>query len=192
MASTRVEKEEVAPGVGRFLGEHLAYLKQGFSFSGYERDLLCLNTRDGRFLDVSGASGADSISDGRAAAFLDYDDDGDTDIFLRAMHGPAHFLFRNEIGQRRKSVRVEILGTRSGKDAFGTVVRVKTSQGILARMKSGGCGFLAQHDPRLLFGLKDDDRAEWLEVTWPGGRKERLPGPRAGERVRLVEPPEDR
>lgn len=178
----------MSAGVGRFLGEHLAYLKEGFSFSGYERDLLCLNTRDGKFLDISGTSGADSISDGRAAVFCDYDDDGDTDIFLRAMHGPAHFLFRNEVGQRRKSVRVEILGTRSGRDAFGTVVRLKTSQGILARVKSGGCGFLAQHDPRLLFGLGDDDRAEWLEVTWPGGRTERLPGPRAGERVRLVEP----
>jgi hypothetical protein len=182
-----VEGEGVSVGVGRFLGEHLAYLKEGYSFSGYERDLLCLNLRNGRFLDVSGASGADSITDGRAAVFLDYDDDGDTDVFLRAMHGPAHLLFRNEVGQRRKWVRVEVSGTRSGRDAFGTVVRMKTSQGILARVKSGGSGFLAQHDPRLLFGLLDDDRAEWLEVTWPGGRKERLPGPRAGETVRLRE-----
>jgi hypothetical protein len=187
-----VEAKDVAPGVGRFLGEHLAYLKHGFSFSGYERDLVAISTRDGRFLDISGASGADSISDGRAAVFVDHDDDGDLDIFLRAMHGPAHFLFRNEIGQGRKSARVEILGTRSGKDAFGTVVRVKTSQGILARVKSGGCGFLAQHDPRLLFGLGDDERAEWLEVTWPGGATQRLPGPRAGERVRLVEPSGER
>ncbi len=44
-----------------------AIFKKGFSFSGYERDLLSLNLGDGSFLDVSGISGIDSISDGRGA-----------------------------------------------------------------------------------------------------------------------------
>ena len=176
-----------AAGVGRFLGEHLAYLKEGFSFSGYERDLVCLNTRDGKFLDISGASGADSISDGRDAVFLDYDDDGDLDIFLRAMHGPAHFLFRNEVGQRKKAVRVEILGTRSGRDAFGTVVRMGTSQGTLARLKSGGCGYLAQHDPRLHFGLGSAKTIDRVEVRWPNGNIEVWTGVEPNRIVTLTE-----
>ena len=168
-------------GAEAFLGEHLRLLQGHFSFSGYERDLVCLNRGDGTFLDISGVSGADSVTDGRAAVFLDYDDDGDTDIFLRAMHGPARLLFRNDLGHTRRFLRVALEGTRSGRDAFGAVVRVKTAAGTLTRLKSGGAGFLAQHDPRLLFGLGDSDRAEWVEVTWPSGQRQRMKNVPAGD-----------
>ncbi len=171
----------------KFLGEHLALLKQGRSFSGYERSRVWLNRRGGRFVDISGVSGADTIADGRAAIFWDFDDDGDTDIFLRAMHGPAHFLFRNEIGNRANWLRVALTGTKSGRDAFGAVVRVKTSAGILTKIKSGGAGFLSQHDPRLLFGLGQDKAVEWIEVTWPSGKKQRLKGAKAGTFVKVEE-----
>ena len=187
MASKCVSKEKITPGIVGFLGEHLALLRRGLSFSGYERDLVCLNLGNGRFLDISGISGADSISDGRAAVYFDYDDDGDRDIFLRAMHGRAHLLFRNEIGSEKGFARVVLEGRESGRDAFGAVVRMKTSAGILTRLKSGGSGFLSQSDPRLHFGLGDDRRAEWVEVTWPSGRKQRLAGPAAGSTLRIVE-----
>lgn len=175
-------------GAAGFLGEHLAFLRRDFSFSGYERDLVCLNRKDGTFADVSGVSGLDSMSDGRAAVFLDYDDDGDLDVFLRAMHGRARLLLRNDVGQRRHSLRVELEGTQSGRDAFGAVVRVKCSAGILTKTKSGGSGFLAQHDPRLLFGLGDDRKAEWIEVRWPSGAVQRTGALSAGTRIRLREP----
>ena len=71
---------------------------EGFSFSGHERDLLVLNQGERGFLDVSGVSGADSVGDGRGSVFADLDNDGDLDIFLRAVHGPAHILLRNNIG----------------------------------------------------------------------------------------------
>lgn len=173
--------------IDAFLGEHLALLKQDYSFSGYERDLVMLNLGDGRFMNISPVSGADSLSDGRAAVYFDFDDDGDTDIFLRAMHGPAHFLFRNEIGQDNHWLRVSLAGRASGTDAFGAVVRVKTELGILTRMKSGGSGFLSQSDPRLLFGLGDATKIEWVEVTWPGGRKQRVAGARPGAHLKVVE-----
>jgi len=148
---------------------------------------VALNLRDGRFLDVSGASGADSPTDGRAAVYVDVDDDGDYDVFLKAMHGPAHFLYRNEVGQDARSVRVALRGTKSGRDAFGAVVRLNTPAGVLARMKSGGSGYLSQNDPRLLFGLGDAERAEGLEVAWPSGLRERHAGPAAGASLLLVE-----
>ncbi|MCP4592413.1 MAG: redoxin domain-containing protein [bacterium] len=160
---------------------------EDFSFSGYERDLLQINLGDGHYLNISGVSGADSVSDGRGAVFADFDNDGDQDIFLRAMHGPAHLLFRNQVGQDLNFVRVALRGTRSGWDAFGAVVWLKTSAGVLTQIKSAGAGFLSQSDPRVLFGLGQDERAEWMEVLWPSGLRQRFAGPEAGESVLLVE-----
>ncbi len=149
--------------------------EEGFSFSGYERNHLSLNLAGKEFLDISGISGIDSITDGRAAIFADFDNDGDLDVFLTTPQGQAHLLFRNNIGQENNWIRIALEGgPAAGRDAFGAVVRVRTSAGTLSKVKDGGQGYMSQHDPRLLFGLGSDDRAEWIEVAWPNGENERF------------------
>jgi thiol-disulfide isomerase/thioredoxin len=146
---------------------------QGFSFSGYERDALFLSREGKKFTDISGVSGIDSITDGRAAVFADFDNDGDDDVFLTTIQGSGHLLFRNNVGQDNHWLRVVLEGGKeTGRDAYGSVVRVKTSAGTLTKLKAGGSGFLSQSDPRLLFGLGKDDRAQSIEVTWSNGRVE--------------------
>ncbi len=176
-------------GNSDYTQEHMgAIFREGFSFSGYERNFLALNQGpDLTYLDVSGVSGVDSISDGRGAIFADFDNDGDTDIFQVTLQRTAHYLYRNEIGQDAGFVRIELEGTASGRDAFGAEVRVKTSAGVLTKVKSGGSGFLAQHDPRLLFGLGADKAAEWVEVSWPSGNVQRLQHVTSGSSIRIVE-----
>ena len=147
--------------------------KQGFSFSGYERDGLFLNLGGKKVMDISGVSGIDSITDGRAAVFADFDNDGDYDVFLTTIQGPGHLLFRNNVGQNNHWLRIMLEGgPKLGRDAYGSVVRVKTSAGTLTKVKAGGSGYLSQHDPRLLFGLGQDDHAESIDVTWPNGEVE--------------------
>jgi len=164
-----------------------AIFKEGFSFSGYERDLLMLNLGTGEFLDVSGVSGVDSISDGRGAVFADLDNDGDLDIFLTTAQGEAHYLFRNNVGQDSAWLRVDVEGTAAGRDAYGTVVRVKSSAGLQTKLKSGGGGFLSHHDGRLLFGLGDDEAAEWVEIVWPGGETQRIDDVPARTAIRVIQ-----
>ncbi len=159
----------------------------GFSFSGYERDMVALNLGGGKFLEISGVSGMDSITDGRGSVFADFDNDGDLDVFLRALHGTAHLMFRNNVGNANGFLRMALEGRESGRDAFGAVVRVKTSSGILTKVKSAGSGYLSQSDPRLLFGMGEDAKAEWIEVAWPSGRRDRLDGPPANTSWLLVE-----
>jgi peroxiredoxin len=161
--------------------------EQGFSFSGYERDPLYLNQDGKKFLDISGVSGIDSITDGRAGVFADFDNDGDLDVFVTTIQGQAHLLFRNNVGQSNNYLRISLEGSsKTGRDAYGAVVRVKTSAGVLTKVKSGGEGFISQHDPRLLFGLGREERAESIEVTWPDGKRERFEGDaRAGSNMLL-------
>ncbi len=148
---------------------------QGFSFSGYERDPLYLNLGGKKFTDISGVSGIDSITDGRAGVFADFDNDGDLDVFSTTIQNQAHLLFRNNVGQDNNFLRIVLEGdAQTGPDAYGAVVRVKTSAGILTKIKSGGSGFISQHDPRLLFGLGKDSRAESIEVTWSNGEIEKF------------------
>ena len=162
---------------------------QGFSFSGYERDPLYLNLGNKKFTDISGVSGIDSITDGRAGVFADFDNDGDLDVFSTTIQNQSHLLFRNNVGQDNNFLRVELEGGKDiSRDAFGAVVRVKTSAGTLTKIKSGGSGFISENDPRLLFGLGNDASAQSVEVTWPNGRVERFDGDfAAGSTVLLRE-----
>jgi thiol-disulfide isomerase/thioredoxin len=160
---------------------------QGFSFSGYERDPLYLNLGGKKFTDISGVSGIDSITDGRAGVFADFDNDGDLDVFSTTIQNQAHLLFRNNVGQDNNFLRVVLEGGKElGRDAFGAVVRIKTSAGTLTKIKSGGSGFISQHDPRLLFGLGRDERAESIEVTWPNGTVEKFEGAAAAGSTLLL------
>ncbi len=186
MLASSVELE--AAGNPEYQNDHMArILEDGFSFSGFERDKLYLNDRGNRFVDISGLSGVDAVSDGRGAAYADFDNDGDSDIFLTSLQGQAHHLFRNDVGQHRGFLRVTLDGRDSGHDAYGAQVRVKTSQGVLARIKAGGSGFVSQSDPRLLFGLGDDESAQWLEVHWPSGLTQRFGAVAAGSSVLVRE-----
>lgn len=151
--------------------------QKGFSFSGYERDGLYLNLGTKKFADISGISGIDSITDGRASVFADFDNDGDYDVFMTTIQNESHLLFRNNVGQAGNWLRISLAGGKdSGRDAFSSVVRVKTSAGTLTKIKSGGSGFISEHDPRLLFGLGKDKRAQSIEVTWPNGEVEKFDG----------------
>ena len=151
---------------------------QGFSFSGYERDPLYLNLGGKKFTDISGVSGIDSITDGRAGVFADFDNDGDLDVFSTTIQNQTHLLFRNNVGQDNNFLRIILEGDGKtvSRDAFGSVVRVKTSAGIETKIKSGGSGFISQNDPRLLFGLNKDTKAESIEVTWANGKVENFAG----------------
>jgi thiol-disulfide isomerase/thioredoxin len=183
-ASEEVEQA----GSERYHESHMgAIFKEGFSFSGYERDLLALNLGNGKYLDISGVSGVDSISDGRGSVFADFDNDGDLDIFLTTAQREAHFLFRNNVGSDNHFLRVELEGRAAGRDAFGALVRVKGSSGVQTKLKAGGSGFLSQSDTRLLFGLGSDERAEWIEVVWPGGETQRVEQVASNSAIRIVQ-----
>jgi len=160
---------------------------QGFSFSGFERDKLFLSNGGEQFIDISGLSGIDSITDGRGAAYGDFDNDGDLDIFLTALQGQVHHLFRNNVGQQQNFIRVVLEGRESGRDAFGAEVRVVASRGTQTKIKTGGSGFVSQSDPRLLFGLGADTAAQSLSVRWPSGKEQRIGPVQSGATVKLVE-----
>ncbi len=178
-------------GNSDYQNRHMSEIfEKGMSFSGFERDGLYMNLGDGTYLEISGASGLDSITDGRGCSFADFDNDGDSDVVITPVQEVARLLFENHVGQDNGFIRVSLTGTRSGRDAFGTVVRMKSHLGTQTKIKLGGSGFLSASDPRLLFGLGSADTWQStyeLEITWPSGLVETISGARPGESIHLTE-----
>jgi hypothetical protein len=122
----------------------------------------------------------------RGAAYGDYDNDGDLDLLVTTNNGPARLL-RNDGGPGRM-VRVTTVGTQSNRDGIGARVRV-TVEGGAARwaMIKTGSSYLSQSELPQTFGLGQASRVTGIEVTWPNGKTEKVPGVPANHAVTIQE-----
>ena len=85
--------------------------------------------------------------------------------------GPA-YLYRNDLTNGNRSVRLRLIGSKSNRDAVGAVVRLSTPEGTQSRMVKTGSSYLSQSEMTLTFGIGKRDKAERVVVEWPSGRVE--------------------
>ena len=153
-------------------------LKQGRAFSGFERNCCFLNTggetnAGGRFANISAASGLDFADDGRAVAIVDWDLDGDLDLWVSNRNAPRLRFMRNDTltANRFVAVRLEGNGRTTNRDAIGARVEVyiagNDDQPLIKTLRAGE-GFLAQSSKWLHFGLGSAESIDKLIVRWPG------------------------
>ncbi len=145
---------------------------------------LFLNQGKGGFRDVAAEAGRDFASPkvGRGAAWGDFDRDGDVDLLITTNQGPA-LLYRNEITNGNRSLRVRLIGTKSNRDAIGAVVRLTTPDGAQSRMVKTGSSYLCQSELAVTFGLGKRDKADRLVIEWPSGLVEDYRNLAAGSHV---------
>lgn len=124
----------------------------------------------GFFVDVTKQLGTDLAIPrvSRAAAFADYDNDGDLDVLV-TNNGDYPQLLRNDGGNRNHWLEIRLVGTRSNRDGIGSKVKVLTDGVAQAEEAKGGMSYQAAHDPRLHFGLGALARVGLLEIHWPSG-----------------------
>lgn len=134
----------------------------------YAEPKIIYRNEGGVFREVTKQLGADLAIPrvSRAAAFADYDNDGDVDILV-TNNGQRPQLFRNDGGNRNHWLEVRLIGTRSNRDAVGAKVNL-VAGGVKQKDEvKGGMSYQAAHDPRLHFGLGKAARVSQLEVLWP-------------------------
>ncbi len=128
------------------------------------------NRADGRFVDISDQAGAPWAVPrvGRGLAAGDLDNDGRVDAVIVAQNEPAAF-FHNQTAGAGHFVSFTLAGSKSNRDGIGARVTVMAGGRKQTAQRTGGGSYQSSNDPRLHFGLADQDRIECVEVRWPSG-----------------------
>ncbi len=179
----------VSQGGGRGPEALRRMIRSGVSFSGHERNCCFLNTRTPRFADVSAVSGLDFPDDARGVARVDWDSDGDLDLWVSNRSGPQVRFLRNDAPSGgNRFVAVRLAGRKSNRDAIGARVELRLTGHAVPLLQTlrAGDGFLTQSSKWVHFGLGRSE-IEQLVVRWPGGEREVFAGVEPGGRYRLVE-----
>jgi hypothetical protein len=123
----------------------------------------------------------------RGAAYGDFDHDGDLDVAITTNNGPARLL-RNDRTAKNGALRVTLEGAASNHSAIGARVRLDVEDGRKpGAMVKTGSSYCSQSELPLTFGLGRASKVTTIEVTWPNGRVEKLPGVAANQSVAIRE-----
>jgi hypothetical protein len=165
---------------------------------------LFLNEGNGTFVEVEANDGV--LSEplvARAAAYADYDKDGDLDVLLTENNGPAHLWrnelrnFTNETGSPESNgvsdidesnyLRVEVQGRESNRDGLGTRISGIVDGLTMERRVRTGSSYLSQSEKTATFGLGSAPSLDSLIVYWPSGLVERFTDVEGNREMLLVE-----
>jgi hypothetical protein len=142
--------------------------------AGYrQRKVVYRNRGDGRFDDVTERLGPPVTIEkaGRGAAFADFDNDGDVDVFVNNVHDRPDF-YRLDVQPGRNWLAVRLEGVKSNRSAIGARVRARIGAVTQTQEVRGGGSYYSQNDLRAHFGLGSAARVDRLEVRWPNGLEE--------------------
>jgi hypothetical protein len=149
---------------------------------------LFLNEGYGKFRDVARqlGRGFETPIVGRGLAYGDFDRDGDLDLLMTTNNGPAH-LYRNDLNGGNRSIRFQLVGTKSNRDAIGAAVRIFFGGQSQSRVVRGGSSYLSQSELPVTFGVGKSEKVERVTIDWPSGRSEEYKDLTTGRAYELIE-----
>jgi hypothetical protein len=149
---------------------------------------LFLNEGGGKFRDVARqlGGGFETPIVGRGLAYGDFDRDGDLDLLMTTNNGPA-YLYRNDLNAGNRSIRFQLVGTKSNRDAIGAAVRIFLGGQSQSRVVRGGSSYLSQSELPVTFGVGKSEKIERVTIEWPSGRTEEYKDLTAGRAYEIIE-----
>ncbi|MDB4676809.1 CRTAC1 family protein, partial [bacterium] len=123
---------------------------------------------------------------GRGMARLDFNRDGQMDLVITHLGSPTALLL-NQTDAGKNWLQVQLVGTRSERDAIGAKVSIVVDGETSTRWLVGGDGYLCRNEPTLHFGVGEATAIEKIEVTWPSGEIESFGLVEVNQRLLLIE-----
>ncbi len=136
------------------------------SWHGWERNRHLRAQGDGTFVELGRASGSDLLTNSRGVAAADFWNRGRLDLAISGSTD-KHALLKNNNPDKRKFLEVELIGTKSNRDAVGARIVVKAGGKMMTREIAIGDGYGSQNTLRQHFGLGDAAQVDELIVKWP-------------------------
>jgi tetratricopeptide (TPR) repeat protein/thiol-disulfide isomerase/thioredoxin len=175
-----------------------ALIARGKSFSGRERDCAFLNlgakSKIPSFACASGAISLDQTDDSRAIIPVDWDGDGDLDLWYANRTAPRLRFFRNDVVSGSGWFALDLEGRSCNRDAIGaraelTLTTPDGTRRTLWRRLRAGDAFLSQTPRTLHFGFRPDEKIERLLIRWPspGIKEQVIAGVQANRRCKVIE-----
>jgi hypothetical protein len=145
----------------------------------YKEPLLLFHNNGKGLENVSAKSGeifADRMA-ARGVAIGDFNNDGAVDVLV-ACNNEAPLLLRNNAAKHNHWLGVKLVGKKANPDAIGALITWQAGDLKRHFYKVGGGSYLASHDPRVVLGIGERTKLDWVEVKWPmpSGRVERFTG----------------
>ncbi|MFT7580846.1 MAG: hypothetical protein ACI9MR_002520, partial [Myxococcota bacterium] len=139
---------------------------------------------DGNFVQRTHAESGVDIGRPSATLWLDYDGDGDLDMFMPKGTGR---LFENTLGQNNNALEIRLVAT-APKDATGARITLTTSVGTQVREVTSGNGhYNSQLSRGQYFGLGQDSGAADVTIRWPNGEVQVLGNVRANYALEVTQ-----
>ncbi len=152
------------------------------------RNILLVNTGDGKFANISGKAG-DGLAvklSSRGAAFGDLDNDGDIDaVVVNSRREPT--IMRNDSPAKNHWLQVRLRGVKTNRDGVGATVEVASGKLRQICEVHSGRGYQSHYGMRLHFGLGKRDRIDRVEVRWIGGGSDVLKNVRIDQILKITE-----
>ena len=132
-----------------------------------ERLMLFHNSTTG-MKNVSLESGPvfSKLMSARGLALGDFNNDGAVDVLISCNDEPP-VLLQNQAGRQNHWIGLKLIGKKANIDAVGAVITYQAGDLKRSRMKVGGGSYLSSHDPRMVLGIGQRTKLDWIEIKWP-------------------------
>jgi len=151
------------------------------------------NNGDGTFTEASEAAGIGGMNSG-IVSFVDYDNDGDLDIFTGANSSSSNYqpaamqfsVYRNN-GTPNHWLQLKLVGAQSNRDAIGARIKVLSGGLSMLREVAGSSGYIRPDRLPIHFGLEQNRQADVIEIRWPSGLVQSFTNIPANQRLTIHE-----